>query len=140
VKLTFMYGAMIDRPVDKALQLGNELVVLTLEHLEGFERVHPGAGLLFDVQLDSLADLVPFVSHQDQTVTAHGFSDEELMGFAQSVRGRGIDRIVPFGEALSFSSVWDGYDLLAELTRTIEVIGAPRMHSSQPAAAAAVPA
>jgi hypothetical protein len=37
------------------------------------------------------------------------------------LQGRGIDRIVPFGDALSFGTLWDGYDLLAELTRTISV-------------------
>ena len=35
--------------------------------------------------------------------------------------GRGIDRIVPFGQALSFGTLWDGFDLLAELTRTIHI-------------------
>ena len=35
--------------------------------------------------------------------------------------GRGVDRIVPFGSALSFSAVWDGYDLLAEFSRLVSV-------------------
>ena len=41
----------------------------------------------------------------------------ELGQLATGLGGRGIDRIVPFGSALRFSAVWDGYDLLAELTR-----------------------
>jgi hypothetical protein len=61
------------------------------------------------------------VTRKDQTLTAHGFTSEELTAFARSLHGRGIDRIVPFGEALSFGSLWDGYDLLAELTRTVQV-------------------
>ena len=61
------------------------------------------------------------MARKDQTITAHGFTDEELTAFARSLHGRGVDRIVPFGEALSFGSLWDGYDLLAELTRTIDV-------------------
>jgi len=39
------------------------------------------------------------------------------------VGGRGIDRVVPFGQALSFASVWDGYDLLTEFTRLTTLRG-----------------
>ena len=89
--------------------------------LADFDRTHPGAGLFFDARVDALADLVGFVSRKDQTLAAHGFSGEELADFARSLQGRGIDRIVEFGDALGFSSLWDGYDLLAELTRTVTV-------------------
>ncbi|MEA2126073.1 MAG: hypothetical protein QOI80_2855 [Solirubrobacteraceae bacterium] len=120
-KLTFLYGALIDRPVARVHQAGNELAVLTLEHLDGFDRTHPGAGLFFEARVDALGDLVGFVARKDQTLTALGFSTEELSAFARSLNGRGIDRIVGFGDALSFDSFWDGYDLLAELTRTVTV-------------------
>ena len=33
----------------------------------------------------------------------------------------GLSRIVPVGQALNFDAVWDGYDLLRELTRTIRL-------------------
>jgi hypothetical protein len=120
-KLTFMYGALIDRPISRVRQVGNELYVLTLRDLDRFDRTHPGAGLFFDARVDALADLVGFVQRKDQTLTAHGFSAEELRTFARSLRGRGVDRIVGFGDALSFGTYWDGYDLLAELTRTVDV-------------------
>jgi hypothetical protein len=122
-KLTFMYGALIDRPIESVYQVGNELFVLSLKHLVGFDRTHPGAGLFFEARVNALSDLVTFVNRKDQTLTAHGFSTEELTTFARSLDGRGIDRIVRFGDALSFDSLWDGYDLLAELTRTINVTG-----------------
>jgi hypothetical protein len=120
-KLTYMYGALIDRPIERVHQVGNELLVLGLESLAGFDRTHPGAGLFFEARVDALSDLRSFVQRKDQTLTAHGFSSEELTTFARSLQGRGIDRIVPFGDALSFGTLWDGYDLLAELTRTISV-------------------
>jgi hypothetical protein len=120
-KLTFMYGSLIDRPIESVHQVGNELSVLSLKHLAGFDRAHPGAGLFFEARVSALSDLVTFVTRKDQTVTAHGFSAEELTTFARSLSGRGVDRIVRFGDALSFGDLWDGYDLLAELTRTINV-------------------
>jgi hypothetical protein len=104
-------------------QAGSELCVLSLSDLAGFDRSHPGAGLFFDARVDALSDLVPFVRRKDQTLTAHGFSTDELTAFARSLQGRGLDRIVQFGDALTFGSLWDGYDLLAELTRTVHVVG-----------------
>ena len=121
-KLTFTYGAMIDRPIQSLHSFGNELFVISLKDLASFDRTHPGAGLFFEARVGDLADLVAFVKRKDQTLTAHGFSSEELTGFARLLQGRGIDRIVRFGDALNFSSLWDGYDLLAELTRTIDVV------------------
>ena len=121
-KLTYMYGALIDRPIERVHRAGNELLILSLKDLVGFDRTHPGAGLFFEARVTALSDLLTFVRGKDQTLTAHGFSGEELTAFARSLHGRGIDRIVPFGDALSFDSLWDGYDLLAELTRTIHVV------------------
>jgi hypothetical protein len=40
---------------------------------------------------------------------------------AAELSGRGVDRIVPFGSALTFSAIWDGYDLLAEFSRLVTV-------------------
>jgi hypothetical protein len=124
-KLTFMYEALIDRPVQSVHQVGNELLILSLEDLAGFDRTHPGAGLFFEARVNALSDLLAFVDPKDQTLTAYGFSTEELTRFARSLHGRGIDRIVPFGHALDFDSFWDGYDLLAELTRTVTVATPP---------------
>jgi hypothetical protein len=56
---------------------------------------------------------------KDQTMTVSGIDAERLARFVRKVNGRGIDRIVPFGEALTFGRYWDGYDLLAELTRRV---------------------
>jgi hypothetical protein len=31
---------------------------------------------------------------------------------------RGVDRVVPIGHTMDFDFIWDGYDLVAQLTRT----------------------
>ena len=96
-----------------------ELTVLELTTLDGFDRTHPGAGLFYAIALRSLDELAPFVVRKDQTMTVSGIDTERLARFVRQVNGRGIDRIVPFGEALTFGRYWDGYDLLAELTRRV---------------------
>jgi len=118
-KRAAVYGALADRPVRRMRELGNELTVLELETLDGFDRTHPGAGLFYAAAADALDDLAAFVMRKDQTMTVSGFDGPEIARFVRAVNGRGIDRIVPFGEALTFGRFWDGYDLLAELTRRV---------------------
>lgn len=126
-KRVYTYGALADRPVRRLRDLGNELTVLELDALDGFDRTHPGAGLFFAAAVDALEDLAPFVARKDQTLTVSGFSGEQVASFVRAVNGRGIDRIVPFGEALTFGRFWDGYDLLAELTRRVHALRAHPM-------------
>ncbi|WP_016697148.1 acyl-CoA reductase [Actinoalloteichus spitiensis] len=71
----------------------------------------------------SLAELAALVRREDQTLTHFGFDRAELLALAERLGGRGIDRIVPVGSALSFAPVWDGYDLLREFTRLTTVTG-----------------
>jgi hypothetical protein len=118
-KRTYAYGALADRPVRRFRELGNELTVLELDTLAGFDRTHPGAGLFYAAVVDSLDGLADLVVRKDQTMTISGFEASEVAAFVRAVNGRGIDRIVPFGQALTFGRVWDGYDLLAELTRRV---------------------
>jgi hypothetical protein len=120
-KETFAYGAVVDRPVEALERMGNELTVLRLAALDGFDRTHPGAGLFFAAGVEDLSTLTDFVTKKDQTLAAWGFEPAELERFAGALGGRGLDRIVPFGEALAFSRWWDGHDMLADLTRTIDV-------------------
>jgi hypothetical protein len=100
---------------------GNALTVLRLAGLDGFDRTHPGAGLFFAAGVEDLGELTGFVTHKDQTLSTFGFDRADLDRFAGALGGRGLDRIVPFGEALAFGRFWDGHDMLADLTRTIDV-------------------
>jgi hypothetical protein len=120
-KETFAYGAVVDRPVEDLARLGNELTVLRLARLRDFDRTHPGAGLFFEASVDDLSALAGFVTTKDQTLSCFGFADRDLERFARTLGGRGLDRIVPFGEALAFSRYWDGHDMLADLTRAVDV-------------------
>ena len=50
-------------------------------------------------------------------------SDDENKGLSNIKLGpKGIDRIVPIGRTMEFSSVWDGYELINTLSRRIEII------------------
>jgi Acyl-CoA reductase (LuxC) len=123
-KTSYAFESMIDRPVTDLRGLDGNLIVLKLASVEDFDRTHPGAGLFFETTVPQLHALIPFVSRKDQTMTAFGFDATALAEFARDANGRGIDRIVPFGQALQFHRYWDGYDLLQELTRRVHVMPA----------------
>ena len=91
--------------------------VRCLEDVE--EQNHCGAGLFFETTIATLAELGPYVSRKNQTVTSFGFSREEWRQWIAACRPAGIDRIVPIGRALDFSVVWDGVDLLRSFCREI---------------------
>jgi Acyl-CoA reductase (LuxC) len=97
------------------------LTVLGVDRFDQLSRDHCGGGLIFQYRLRALAELVPFVARRDQTMTYFGFEPEELRAFAQKLNGRGVDRIVPLGQALNFNRFWDGNDLLLQFMRYVYI-------------------
>lgn len=82
---------------------------------------HVGGGLFLESARKNLNDLVVDFNIKDQTLTTCGFTKSELIEFAKRLPSRSLDRIVPFGEALKFSYIWDGYNLLQSFTRELTV-------------------
>jgi acyl-CoA reductase LuxC len=108
-------------------------VRVVLEH-PGFVGVHVrdraaldknvcGGGLVRHVPAAGLSEVLPFIDEGDQTVTHWGLDAEALRGFAALAGGRGLDRIVPIGEALAFDVVWDGFHLMDDMLRRVRVRG-----------------
>lgn len=117
-KLTEVYRAALELPVRKVLDFG-PLTVVDLERFDPACRAFGGNGLLFQVEVESLDQIEEMVEKKDQTLVHAGFSEAELKKFVQNLNGKGLDRLVPVGSALQFHEVWDGYDLLAELTKRV---------------------
>jgi Acyl-CoA reductase (LuxC) len=118
-KLVFSYQAALDGRLAAQQRLSSELSTLTVTTLDDFSRDHPGAGLFFVAHVESLAELTPFVSRRDQTLGHFGLPREQLAEWVTQLAGRGLDRLVPLGQALTFNRFWDGYDLLQEFTRKV---------------------
>jgi hypothetical protein len=116
-KRTSAYGMAATGAADAIRFHGNALAAVDLTDPVRLPRQWLGAGMFAHASVGSLSDLVPLLGRRDQTLAAFGLTHDELHGFATELGGRGIDRIVPFGSALAFASVWDGYDLLREFTR-----------------------
>lgn len=111
------YGAAVDGLVRSIRLLGNEIALLELVDPASIPTGWMGAGTFPQATVAGPDALAAIVGPKDQTCSYFGFGPGELDRLARVLGGRGIDRVVPFGSALSFSAVWDGYELLAELTR-----------------------
>lgn len=99
----------------------NALTVMKLKGSSRDETYLRGAGSFGEIEITSLDDLQHLFGPRDQTVAHYGFDPAAVREFARGLNGRGIDRFVPLGQALSFQRFWDGYDLLAEFTKRVFV-------------------
>lgn len=90
--------------------------------LEGNARaIHCGNGLFLEDRIDTLDALAGAMTDKEQTLSVHGFSREDIVKLVRALPPRAVDRIVPIGDALTFSHVWDGKDLFVSFTRRISI-------------------
>lgn len=118
-KIGQSFRSMIDGTITGFHWYDNVQVVLDTATFPPARGEFCGAGLFYQWMIPDLAALAPHIRREDQTMTVFGFSDDELREFAISLRGKGIDRFVPFGQALAFNRIWDGHDLLQSFTRRV---------------------
>lgn len=123
-KKAFVCAAILDQGVESQTYCSNELTVVRVGALDKVTRTHCGGGLLFEYFTQTLDPLEKFICRRDQTLSYFGLEASELARFVRKLGGRGIDRVVPIGQALSFSYLWDGYDLLQEFVRRTHIPGA----------------
>ncbi|MBO4396648.1 MAG: hypothetical protein J5819_09930 [Eubacterium sp.] len=70
-------------------------------------------GLQFDV-------LKPVLDNPKvQTVAVYGIETSEIADWVVKNGICGVDRVVPFGKTLDIDVVWDGYDLVSEMSRIV---------------------
>lgn len=85
------------------------------DHCRGY------SGTIHEVALSSLEDLASIVNESYQTLTYFGHSPEDILACIQDNRLRGIDRVVPVGQALEMDILWDGHQLVNSLSRIIDL-------------------
>lgn len=79
-------------------------------------------GYFYEYSLNNLEEMYSVVTDKYQTITYFGINPEELQQNIIENKLRGIDRIVPIGKAMDIGVIWDGHDLLRELSREISVL------------------
>lgn len=94
---------------------------LTSQASPDFRNLECGGGIFFETEIPELKSLPALLTERDQTLSYFGFERGEIRALALSLSSRAVDRIVPIGSALTFSSLWDGNDLLQTFSREIDV-------------------
>ena len=77
------------------------------------------SGFFFEYDAEMLDEIVSICSKKCQTLLYYGIEKAEILKLVINNGLRGVDRIVPIGRSMDFSLIWDGYDLICELSRKI---------------------
>lgn len=80
------------------------------------------SGFYFEKEIDSLNDIVNICDIRCQTITYFGVREEDFRNFLDESHPIGVDRIVPMGKSMDFTLIWDGYDLIRQMSRRINII------------------
>ena len=106
--------------IQSIVRKGNLLYRVELKSLPPDIVLHRGkAGFFFEYALKDRSELFKVVTEKFQTITQFGVDVEELRLQIVDNHLRGIDRIVPVGQAMDVGVVWDGFDLIRCLSRVV---------------------
>jgi len=120
-KLTQAMGQALDGPVGLLDITDMMLVGVHHDQPRDLRDSRGGAGMVGIIHLNSILELAELVEERDQTLATFGFNVETLHELAIKINGRGIDRMVPIGQALQFDRIWDGQDLLRSFSRLVTI-------------------
>ena len=122
-KYTLLCEESVKNPaVQRFTRAGNLLYRAELSALPDDLVVHRGkGGFFFEYSLRDRDEFFSVVTEKFQTVTQFGVDAEELRRQVVEQGLRGIDRIVPIGQAMNIGVIWDGYDLIRTLSRIVNV-------------------
>lgn len=76
-------------------------------------------GMFYQCSISDLNEVKAGINQKVQTVAVAGIEKEQVQKWIVENRLEGIDRVVSFGKTLDIGLVWDGYDLIAEMSRLI---------------------
>ena len=88
---------------------------------EALDTLRGEFGYFYEFEAEDINQISHIVSKSFQTLTYFGVNKSYLTDFVVQNRLFGIDNITPIGSALDIGVIWDGYDIIRSLSRTISV-------------------
>lgn len=79
------------------------------------------SGYFNEFKISHIDELDNIIKRNYQTLSYFGINKIEFEIFFKKKRPLGIDRVVQIGKTLDFSLKWDGYDLINQMSRIIEI-------------------
>lgn len=77
------------------------------------------SGYFYEYDISDIEEILPICTWQLQTISYIGYNEENLRNFILLNAPNGVDRIVPVGHTMDFGFIWDGHDIVREMTRKI---------------------
>jgi hypothetical protein len=120
-KLTISYLIASERSVC-VINQSERIVRVELDELDrSMEDYRSSCGFFIEASISELNELNRVITPKYQTLVYFGLSKEDISMFIINSGIKGVDRVVPVGAASDFSLIWDGYDIIKSLSRSIEV-------------------
>lgn len=114
----------------------NKIIRFEISELEfGIEEYKCHSGFFFEIQLEKLQEVTPYISSKFQTMSYYGLNISELELFVKRSQLYGIDRVVPIGKTLDFSFVWDGFNLIETMSRNVQIIQSEKNSTTESSSA-----
>lgn len=121
---------------NKKIQLTSEILIkekslksLTFKNLKvvryqkkdykKFDKLENKFGTFLEAYLKKITDLKPLINERFQTLLYFGVKKEKIISLVERKNLNGIDRVVPVGRAFDMGLIWDGFDIITSLSRTI---------------------
>lgn len=121
-KLANFYKAAVALDIKQEISYNNVLMRLNVRTLSSEVLNYKyNSGFFFEYDIERLSEILPVCNDKCQTMTYLGLSNKEINDFLE-LRPAGIDRIIPLGRSMDFSLVWDGHDLIREMSRKVIVL------------------
>ncbi len=86
---------------------------------ENITELRGNGGYFYEYSLKNYDELFNIINEKYQTITYFGINPETLRNDIIKNNLKGIDRIVPIGKAMDIDVIWDGHNLIYELSREI---------------------
>lgn len=122
-KLNAMYSVAAKKEVE--LKNSEDMLVtrLKVDKLDkDLMKYKYNSGFYFEKDIEDLSEIKDVCDVRCQTLTYYGVKEEAFRSFLEESRPVGIDRIVPMGKSMDFTLVWDGYDLIRQMSRKVNII------------------
>lgn len=121
-KLTSGYLLAANLPGTKIIQHGDNTVtgVSIPEITEYLMDLKDNSGYFFEYDCNDIHALKTLCDDRRcQTIGFLGDKEELLPLLTSGIHG--VDRVVPIGKTMDFDLIWDGYDLVSQMSRTIKI-------------------
>ncbi len=80
------------------------------------------SGFFIEYDAEDLNEIIPLCVEKLQTICYLGIEPDQIKETIQSRGCKGVDRIVPLGNSMDFSLIWDGYDLIRDMSRIMHQV------------------